>query len=65
MELRHLTTFKAVAGTLSFTRAAADLGYVQSAVTAHVKALETELGVPLFDRLGRGVALTEAGRFDF
>jgi len=62
VELRHLTTFKAVATTLSFTRAAAELGYVQSAVTAHVKALEAELGVPLFDRLGRGVALTEAGK---
>jgi DNA-binding transcriptional LysR family regulator len=62
MELRHLTTFRAVAATLSFTRAAAELGYVQSAVTAHVKALEDELDVRLFDRLGRRVALTDAGR---
>jgi DNA-binding transcriptional LysR family regulator len=61
VELKHLTTFKAVAMTLSFTRAASDLGYVQSAVTGHIKALEAELGVPLFDRLGRGVALTDAG----
>jgi DNA-binding transcriptional LysR family regulator len=62
VELRHLITFRAAATTLSFTSAAADLGYVQSAVTAHIKALERELGVPLFDRLGRGVALTDAGK---
>ncbi|MEE1943187.1 LysR family transcriptional regulator [Streptomyces sp. TRM 70361] len=62
MELKHLVTFLAVARELSFTRAARDLGYVQSSVTAHVKALETDLGVPLFERLGRRVALTDAGR---
>jgi DNA-binding transcriptional LysR family regulator len=61
VELRHLATFRAVAGSLSFTRAAAQLGYVQSAVTTHVKALEDELGVRLFDRLGRGIVLTHAG----
>ncbi len=62
MEHRRLRTFKVVARTLSFTRAAAELGYVQSNVTAQVKALERELGVPLFDRLGRRVVLTDAGR---
>lgn len=62
MDLRHLRTFKAVASELSFTRAGRELGYVQSAVTAHVKALEADLGVKLFDRLGRNVVLTEAGR---
>ena len=62
MELRHLKTFQAVADASSFTRAAAELGYVQSAVTTHVKALEEELGVKLFDRLGRRIALTAAGR---
>ncbi|WP_037345121.1 LysR family transcriptional regulator [Sciscionella sediminilitoris] len=67
MELRHLVTFRAVAQGLSFTGAAGRLGYVQSAVTQHVKALEEELGVPLFDRLGRRIALTEAGTrlFDY
>ncbi len=61
MEFRHLNTFRTVATGLSFTRAATQLGYVQSAVTSHIKALENELGVRLFDRLGRRIALTEAG----
>jgi DNA-binding transcriptional LysR family regulator len=62
MELRHLSTFRAVAEALSFTRAASRLGYAQSSVTDQVKALERDLGVPLFDRPGRKVVLTEAGR---
>jgi DNA-binding transcriptional LysR family regulator len=62
MELRHLRTFKAVAANRSFTQTAKELGYVQSAITAHVKALEADLGVRLFDRLGRHIVLTEAGR---
>src|SRR5262245_45919740 len=61
MELRHLSTFRVVATTRSFTRAATTLGYAQSSVTAHIQALEAELGAPLFDRLGRQIALTEAG----
>ena len=62
MEHKQLRTIRTVARTLSFTRAASELGYVQSNVTAHVKALERELGVPLFHRLGRTVVLTDAGR---
>ena len=61
MEHRQLKIFAVVARTLSFTRAARELGYVQSNVTAQVKALERELAVPLFDRLGRRVVLTDAG----
>jgi DNA-binding transcriptional LysR family regulator len=61
MELRQLQTFRTVARTLSFTRAAEALDYAQSSVTAQVQALEDDLGVPLFERLGRRVALTEAG----
>ena len=65
VELRQVETFRAVAEELSFSRAAARLGYVQSSVSAQVAALERELGVPLFDRLGRRIALTDAGRVMF
>ncbi len=61
LDSRQLLTFRAVASELSFTRAAGKLGYVQSSVTAHVQALEREFGVPLFERLGRTVKLTDAG----
>jgi DNA-binding transcriptional LysR family regulator len=61
VELRQVQTFRAVAEELSFSRAAAKLGYVQSSVSAQVAALERELGVPLFDRLGRRIKLTDAG----
>jgi DNA-binding transcriptional LysR family regulator len=61
MELRQVGTFRTVAEELSFSRAAAKLGYVQSSVSAQVSVLEQELGVPLFDRLGRRIALTDAG----
>ncbi|EAQ76829.1 LysR family transcriptional regulator [Blastopirellula marina] len=62
MELKTLATFRAAAATLSFTQTAAALGYVQSSVTAQVQQLERELGVPLFDRIGNRLALTEAGQ---
>ncbi|WP_262704353.1 MULTISPECIES: LysR family transcriptional regulator [Streptomyces] len=62
MELKHLNTYLTVARHMSFTRAAQELDYVQSSVTAHIKALETDLGVPLFERLGRRVTFTDAGR---
>ncbi|WP_282693063.1 LysR family transcriptional regulator [Streptomyces sp. CC208A] len=61
MELRLLATFEKVAEVLSFTRAAADLGYAQSSVTAQIRTLETSLGTELFDRLGGRIRLTEAG----
>ena len=62
MELRQLNIFQAIAQSGSFTRAAERLGYVQSNVSAHIQALEQELGVQLFDRVGRNVRLTAAGR---
>jgi DNA-binding transcriptional LysR family regulator len=62
VELRQVQTFRTVANELSFSRAAAKLGYVQSSVSSQVASLEGELGAPLFDRLGRTIALTEAGK---
>lgn len=61
VELRQLAYFVAVAEELNFTRAAARLHIVQSAVSAAVKALERELGVPLLDRNSKRVLLTDAG----
>jgi DNA-binding transcriptional LysR family regulator len=61
MELRQLDTFAAVARQGGFTRAAEHLRLAQSAVSAQVRSLEAELGVPLFARTTRRVTLTEAG----
>lgn len=62
MELRQLQTFREVTRTLSFTRTANTLNYAQSSVSAQIQALEEELNVTLFDRLGRGIVLTDAGQ---
>ncbi|MDO4492360.1 MAG: LysR family transcriptional regulator [Clostridia bacterium] len=62
MELRNLKTFLQVVESGSFTRAAELLGYTQSAVSLQMQQLEEELGVSLFDRIGRKIFLTERGR---
>lgn len=62
LDLRLLKTFLAVAAGLSFRKAAQDLHYAPSTVTSQIKALEDELGHPLFDRTGRRVLLTEHGQ---
>jgi len=62
MEIRQLRTFRTVASLLSFNRAAEQLHYAQSSISAQIQALEEELDVQLFDRLGRRILLTEAGR---
>jgi LysR family transcriptional regulator, carnitine catabolism transcriptional activator len=61
-ELRHIHGFLAVARCGSFTRAAAELRVSQPALTVQVRQLESQLGVSLFDRNKRRVALTQAGR---
>jgi len=62
MELRQLEIFRALAEELHFTKAAARVHCVQSNVTTQIRALESELGTRLFDRLAKRVVLTDAGR---
>lgn len=62
MEFRNLKTFLRIADLLSFTDAASELGYSQSAVTMQIQQLEQELGVKLFDRIGKNIRLTDEGR---
>lgn len=61
MEIKNLQTFIKIVEFNNFTRAAESLGYSQAAVTAQIKALESELGVPLFDRIGKKIYLTHEG----
>lgn len=60
--LTWFRSFEASARTLSFTAAAQEIGLTQSAVSQQVKSLEVRLGVPLFERRARGLALTDEGR---
>jgi len=61
-ELSQLRTFRTVAETLNFTRAAERLNLTQSAVSHQIKALEEDLGEPLFIRAKRGCRLSAAGK---
>ncbi len=61
--LRQLRVFAAVSRHLSFTKAADELHLSPPAVSMQVKELEEQVGLPLFDRSGRSVALTTAGEY--
>ena len=61
MDIRNLKTFIKVAELNNFTKAAQALGYSQSAVTVQMQQLETELGLPLFDRIGKNIKLNQYG----
>lgn len=60
--LNELFVFDVAARSGSFSKAARELGMTQSAVSHHVASLEAMLGTRLFDRIWRGIALTETGR---
>ncbi len=62
MELRQLKYFITSADTLNFTEAARQCFITQSTLSQQIKQLETELGVQLFERIGKRVFLTETGR---
>ncbi|WP_141501207.1 LysR family transcriptional regulator [Paenibacillus luteus] len=61
MEIRQLEYFVTICEELHFTRAAERLGVTQPTLSHQVKALEDELGLPLFNRIGKKISLTEAG----
>ena len=61
MTLRQLEVFLAIARAGGYRRAAEALHTSLPALSQHIRELEGELGARLFDRLGRGIALTEAG----
>lgn len=61
MNLKHLQTFLVLSEIKNFTKTAEHLHYAQSHVTTQIKQLEEELGVRLFERIGKRVTLTLAG----
>lgn len=62
MDIQSIETFLQVVSLENFTRAAEELNFAQSTVTAQIQRLEQELGYPLFERIGRKSYLTAAGR---
>lgn len=62
MDFRQLKAFTTISKLQSFTEAANILGYAQSSITTQIKLLESELGVQLFDRIGKNVTLTHEGK---
>ncbi|CAM3589033.1 MULTISPECIES: LysR family transcriptional regulator [Saccharibacillus] len=62
MDTRNIRYFLAVYEHLHFTRAAEQLGISQPTLSQQIRALEAEVGIPLFDRIGKKVVVTEAGK---
>lgn len=62
MDTRNITYFMAVFEHLHFTKAAELLGISQPTLSQQIRLLEAEVGMPLFDRIGKKVVATEAGR---
>ena len=62
VSLRQLRVFEAAASSRSFSKAAEILHLTQPGVSMHIKELETNAGLPLFERIGRRLYVTEAGQ---
>lgn len=62
MEIQELISFTTIVQQGSFSKASKKLDYSQGSITIHIKNLERELGVKLFDRLGKKVSLTNHGK---
>jgi DNA-binding transcriptional LysR family regulator len=62
LDITRLNTFVYAAETLSFSEAGKRMHLAQSTISHHIKTLEKNLGVDLFERSGSGIKLTEAGR---
>jgi DNA-binding transcriptional LysR family regulator len=62
LDFHHLKVFLAAARHLNYTRAGQELRLRQPTVSSHVKQLEAELGIQLFEQIGKRLVLTEAGR---
>ncbi|GFP77387.1 HTH-type transcriptional regulator GltR [Clostridium fungisolvens] len=62
IDLKQLNSFITICKLQSFTQAADSLGYAQSTITTQIKLLENELGVKLFERIGKNITLTHQGK---
>src|SRR5699024_9268797 len=62
MEIKQLEYFMAVCKELHFTRAAEHLNISQPALSQQIRILENEMGMPLFNRIGKQISITEAGK---
>ncbi|BAH43785.1 transcriptional regulator [Brevibacillus brevis NBRC 100599] len=62
LELKQLEYFMALCQELNFTRAAEKLGIAQPTLSQQIRLLEHEIGMPLFDRIGKRTVMTEAGK---
>lgn len=61
VDIRHFITFKTIVKMGSYTAAGVELGYTQSAITEHMRRLESSLNTKLFDHIGRKMVLTQTG----
>ena len=62
MDTKHLVTFKTILEQGNFKKAAQKLNYAQSTVTSQIQQLEEELSVQLFEKVGRRMKLSQAGK---